>query len=722
MIQLDLYLDEITNFLRTVTIKNSYFAESIKLRTIASRGIESLTDEANPYYLNISGEYTPEDTPIYLFSVDTGTTVLFNKDFVTNHPKTISLYKLPNTRYYDLCSQYPSQTDLIKSIVYPIDASIDPIAAENYTLLGYNDTVLDINERESLLEVLRTTLAIFRHRWDVKEYITEEYYPIVTWSMMWYVVYTKLLTQRMKNLRTTKVHSYHIWEYLSSKGLNDYRSILSNEQQLFLYQNINYLLKNKGKTSNLKILSEELLDPYGVILNAKSVILSTEDSIINCTTTPLIVSEDLYSSTTPTQNFKDGYESVETIVTRMHNDGLELDSESTTIASTTNTLQKANKTYIPTKLVELKKIPLNNRYVNLYYQLLLQSLVYGYTEGRVQYYVSINLPLSATYKTFNLGEAIALLNYCICKENNIDIDDIPTKISLDTVYKTSIGTPPSTFTHGVSTYNLNSYIDVDTMLEAIPQWPASLYSGSKFIDHMDLQFYVMKSNLMELYLSGDVLFHRAMKTFYNTILEHKYLDIDLIPGYTSYQSWFDANSDLKTAIELHDIAADPISAYNAFGTKLLENTIPVEKSNNINLTGLNETQYEKMKALFMQLCSYNIAFLDTDRNTVSTLTSTPITKDKSSRSSGTTDNYDFRDTYYSSSGISSTTKDMSDYLIDEINRKGSITTYDDKQDLAYELRATRKTSNCTYQHRSIQTVRTYISDINTNDIVISSKY
>ena len=78
------------------------------------------------------------------------------------------------------------------------------------------------------------------NRWYIKDYDYEDTYPLAFMGIIYALLPQVLLTQRLLNLRTDNVHSLHIWEYLASKGLGEYESILSNKQSRFLYKNINY--------------------------------------------------------------------------------------------------------------------------------------------------------------------------------------------------------------------------------------------------------------------------------------------------------------------------------------------------------------------------------------------------------------------------------------------------------------------------------------------------
>lgn len=301
MVQLELYIREPINFLRTLTLKNSHFADLIWKNDVQPEYQDRLPTELNPYYRHAHGEYiladdTTEidgvqipnqriyrrlDEMIYIQSLDTQQQVPFTKETLAKHPKTASLYRIPNSYYTKLCESYPQYSDLIKSIVYPIQEEVwcprhqrmeTFETADNFTIFGYDEDMFQENERTSIYTAIKTTLEMVRVRWDVKEFDYEDMFPIVHQGILWHLLYLAIFGQRILNIRTSKVHEFHIWSYLNSKGVGDYRDVLTLNQALFLYRNINYLLKNKGTQKNFSILIGSLLKPMNVALYSKSIV------------------------------------------------------------------------------------------------------------------------------------------------------------------------------------------------------------------------------------------------------------------------------------------------------------------------------------------------------------------------------------------------------------------------------------------------------------------
>lgn len=342
---------EVVNFLRTVTIKNGYFADQLLQVLVRPQYRGGLPIEHNPYYMHLTGQYilrdevnatltdpqtgvkytqtygttfyiTNEDgvqvkvknkqvytddafdEMMYVTSLDTQEEIPFTRENLhgdaanaasTVHKKTLEAYKVPG-RYFDmLCKKYPKQVDLIKSIVYlvdPIKLSSEEIAAygsdlptanelrmraaieaEHLTLLQYDDQILEDRECYDILDTVRATLNILRLRWDVKEYTFEENYANVHWAMMWSLLPLAIVAQRYSNIRSPSVHSSHVWDYLTSKGLDSYRGYLTPAQEFFLYKNFQFLKDNSGQHRVLNILIDNLLTEYNLHIESKTVVM-----------------------------------------------------------------------------------------------------------------------------------------------------------------------------------------------------------------------------------------------------------------------------------------------------------------------------------------------------------------------------------------------------------------------------------------------------------------
>lgn len=345
---------EIVNFLRTVTIKNSYFADQIAQSCVNPEYVNNLPPEANPYYLHLTGQYVLRepvtrlvtdpntgvklsqtykstqtitnskgqsitvpnrklysygfDEMMYVTSLDTKEEIPFTRENLHGcggntaiHKKTLEAYKVGSNYFNLLCETYPKQVDLIKSIVYLIppkelssteeaayfgavpDADAlrmkNAIDAKNFWLLQYDDSFLENREKSSILDCVRSVLEMFRTRWCVNEYVFEENYANVLWSVLWSILPLAIVGQRYANIKGPNVHSSHVWDYLTSHGLDSYRGYLTSAQEAFLYKNIKYLRQHGGEHRILNILVDNLLSEYNLHIEQKSVVYDTSKAL-----------------------------------------------------------------------------------------------------------------------------------------------------------------------------------------------------------------------------------------------------------------------------------------------------------------------------------------------------------------------------------------------------------------------------------------------------------
>lgn len=355
---------EIYNFLKTATIKNSYFADQSKSRHIKSSIASVVPDNRIPYYRHIAGEYILKepitasvhnpttgsvvkqtydnttkvldsqgtqsidmrntlvyndvdgvfDEMMYVTSLDTQEEIPFTLENLhaeyaleegATHTKTLAAYKLPSRYYELLCERYPNQIDLIKAIVYPVRKARDVTASElyahsinstpipsltirriealieepNFAIVEYDDSILEKDERRSLITAMEDLVRVVRTRWNVPEYTFEENYATVLWTMLWCVLPVALIAQRYANIKTPFAHTSHIWDYLISKGLESYKSYLNEDQTKFLYKNINYILNSRGQQRITNLLIDELLSDAGLNIKCNTVVLDTTKTL-----------------------------------------------------------------------------------------------------------------------------------------------------------------------------------------------------------------------------------------------------------------------------------------------------------------------------------------------------------------------------------------------------------------------------------------------------------
>lgn len=731
MVLLEQYLKEPIYFLRTVTLKNKYFADQM-LATDVNEAYQNILDQADtPYYKHLNGEYilkdgytsineipvsnkmiyTKFDTMMYIMSLDTQKEIAFTKANLKKHPKTASWYRMPNSYFFKLCDRYPTQTDLIKSIIYPVEDIDAAIQAENFTILNYDKSLLQDNEYVSIINAIQSTLDVIRSRWDVKEYVYEDMYAVVQQSLIWYVLYYTIIAQRVKNIRTASVHEWHIWEYLKSKGIADYRDVLSFKQALFLYKNIDYLLKHKGTNRNFSILIGALMSELNVSLYTKSLIQSTstpvttdetvktlahqilneitsmvspEETISGTTATPAITSttvdaDDEFAETSVLNpvfgNVSKPAVKVLSTVTgdeylikqaasfvrstskeanstsgNITTDILSISNKSTsknnitealtgTIEQLSYTFKKeqessleytdedlyelsTNKqekqfpvtphTLLVTKAHEINKNVKSVLFEQIYAKFMTDSYLYRAALGDLNGMV-ITIPLTDTITvSVTVKAAIALAMYFAAKEYGITLTFPPSAVDLYWGYKSEFPELPKTFKYQNKTKLVSSYLtDYGfTDMRAYPSDPGFV-NVTDLAQCMDDQAMNFIHNYMEVHEDASSIHFEILAKVYEQRTIHGRYYINLLDGEgMTYDEYFDEHEDIKYLIESYENATDKKALYSEVYTSVVKELFPVDNKYLVSDSINDSYVFNKIKQLFISLCSYNVTFFD----------------------------------------------------------------------------------------------------------------
>lgn len=614
----DSYMNEIFYFLRTVTIKFEPFAYHMGKTYMEQYAIDDPNGEWNPYYLNLSGQYAPDDEKMSVFSLETGEQIEFNNKLYVDSPKTYTIYRIPNKEYFTLEERYPANRGLIRCMVYPNGDLESVIAAPNLSLLGYDASLLEFNERESMLTCLRDFLKMVSVRWWKPEFSYEDLYPSAFWWIMWQYLPVLLLTQRFKNIKTSKVHSFHIWEYLKSKGLGDYRDILTNNQSLWLYRNIDYIQKNKGKNSNLILLADNLLGEVFVSLLYKDM---HQESVTRwaetCVTRPEFVSYSVVGDE------EEKVESFSNINSRLTELGLETEQNPEYVESEDIRLATHNNNRLPTKFLELKKDSVNSRNVQLMINFFLSTLFYRISIGHCAYNCELKDAYSSTMVELNVNDVVLLWAYSMWKSVGEEPGFIPTKYCIDGAFKTEqpqieeISIEDSYIYLCGAKYHKNEVMDRNLVITSMNWEPRPFTSISSFMEALMSQYKTLLLYQKNLENSSYWPYQIAMKEFLveNTI--RGVIEVRLT-DYTSFQEWINSNLQIHSLLSNYGQEEDQMELYKKLAENCFDALFPIPSGNNDWFVGTTKTMdnlYSSIRKLFTQLISYNVTFLETDRDT-----------------------------------------------------------------------------------------------------------
>ena len=140
------YRNQVYNFLNTVSIKFTPISDQFNLMLTQQNQAVSDDPTTWKYYMHLQGLYHPTDTIMTVTSLDTQQQIEFTIDTLKVHTRTKAAY-VPGTAFFtDLCSRYPNQVDLIKSILYPISDVEAAIDAEDFTILACGTGFLEDSE------------------------------------------------------------------------------------------------------------------------------------------------------------------------------------------------------------------------------------------------------------------------------------------------------------------------------------------------------------------------------------------------------------------------------------------------------------------------------------------------------------------------------------------------------------------------------------------------
>lgn len=609
------YRQEIFNFLRTVNIKFTPLSYILGKEYINKYGIGDIEkDPRNPYFQYLCGMYDHSTYPITIYSIEDKQEVLLTREFLETHPRSKAVYRVPNIEYSTLLAKYPQHIGIIHCIVYPAQDIDTVITAENLSLLAYDSSLLHPREVESLLICLTDFLNYVRKRWWVPEFSYENLYPIAFWMLLWESLPNVLLAQRIENIRTNSVHPFHIWEYLISNGLGDYSDIVTINQALWLYRNLPWILKNKGKEIALYELAENILKDHHVDLCGIELIQSLTDSTDLCRTTPYFRSIYLPSGK------EDTVYTTDIMLDRIASAGYIPYYNADKKEDIKYNLAVTKDNLLNTKYIEIRRRAISTRYEDILIEFLYSTLIYRYAIGDMEYSIHFQDPVFKLWYKLSIRELLALLYYAIYTYIGDEPVYLPKYGICDLAYKrsrVSYNTIPEVFYLTGSPYITRAYVDIETTLDAIYIHDDIFVSHTEYLEFVRKQFINYYYELIRID-DGDALYREAMNTVYKEVLVDPNTFIELPkfhPHCTTYVEYMNTNATLSEIITNYkNSIVDIRESLNKLADSIIDILIPIDTYRDI--VGINKYDkriYDGLKNLFIQLCSYNITFLETEK-------------------------------------------------------------------------------------------------------------
>ena len=608
---------QIYNFLKSVTIKFSPLAQYINNTLIRNNYPVNMQDPTTwKYYINMTGNYHPSDTVMYVVSLDTREEMVFSTENLEINPRTKQAY-IPGGEYYQrLCDIYPSQVDLIKSILFPVLDIEEAIMAPDFTLLAYGDGYLEEWEQPLIIMELQKFLLIYVERWYFDFLDDEPYFYLTAWGSLWYYLAMVIMSARMEFIRTPYVHSWHIWNKLKANGIQDYSDILDRKKSMLLYQNIDYLKANAGKQSNLIILANNILADFGIGLYGRRVLQETETRAETYQLTPQLEAVKI-----PTDYAALAIDippsTVSTIQSQILSLGLTPSDDAEEVLRVEDILGTTVLNNFTTKFLEIRPISKNTPYAMSLSNFFLETLMVCIDEGYYRNPIVLIEPLTKTRLFLKPAELMALFNYAIYKSLNITDDTIPVQFDVHQSFSTTIDTPVKSFYQGDQEYVIKSFIDVNSYFNGIV-YNQNISDPKAFSEMASNLWLKYAEHLLED--QGTIINKKRVILSYLSSLCHKRrrLSLNLVPGFTHYSDWLGSEGiNIETSILVqYNSQPDLQIAWQNLALSIMTVLVPttdiIKAFTDVTLS-LDE--YNRLTQLFIELCSYRVLFLQVSPET-----------------------------------------------------------------------------------------------------------
>lgn len=290
-VEFNAYIQKTIAFARTIVIKCEDLALLDNRLMEQYYGINSGTDKSKwRYYLHLNGEYHSTDEIMKVQSLDNSDVIDFTKANLDIHPATKRAYRLGSYYYTRLTEKYPAQSNLINGIINPIPPS-ESIPANNYQILRYNKDYVLWNEYQ-LIPALQEHIDTMVMTSFKTEYLyTDNLMLTILLGNLYASLVSAILMIREEAEGTRYVHEFHIWSKLTSHGISPiYKSVLDNKQTMWLYRNIDWVLRKQGRIQTFDSLVDIILTHRNIPLARHEALQTTTDQLEKLVPTPAFIS------------------------------------------------------------------------------------------------------------------------------------------------------------------------------------------------------------------------------------------------------------------------------------------------------------------------------------------------------------------------------------------------------------------------------------------------
>ncbi len=265
------YIKNTIDLVKSISLVNSKEARMYSDYLYDKYGfLEDKTDQGTwRYYLHLSGLLHQVDAQVSCKSVDNGQDIFLSIHVLKTHRKT-KLELLKFGSYYDsVIAAYPEQELYVKACL-TLDVALDPYSLldlPDFKIVSYNKSLVESNELD-LIHELDIRIANYKVHKLIPYYaLSDSLFIASQYHILYNFLVTALLSIRLANSRSYKVHSYHLKNYLASNyNLDQQFRSLTVKQALFLHRNLKYLSNTTGIHNSFNLLIEKLFTDRNISL------------------------------------------------------------------------------------------------------------------------------------------------------------------------------------------------------------------------------------------------------------------------------------------------------------------------------------------------------------------------------------------------------------------------------------------------------------------------
>lgn len=424
-----IYTDSIVRMAETIVIKSEETASAINSHVrLYSGSVDEYEPYSWKYYMHLSGEYHFSDKPMEVVSLDTLQMIAFTKENLVRHRATARGYQY-GTRYFnELLAKYPDQRMLLIGILYPV-SRMSAIDAPDGAILRILPGLLEENEY-TFVQDLQRWIDGFKLRWFNRQFgVTDNLYQTASLGVMYAMLYGAISMIRKSNCKTNQAHSYHVRQYLLSRGLQD-RDIdqLTLTQSLWLYRNIDYIVRHAGIATTFDTLIEH-------ILTEREIPLADYTMRHDVSAMP----ENLY----PELTFRRKPLNLGFSVNSLDNISLQqiLDKEDEQARDNAalkedfypvirSEMENSRSNVLLTKVLESTMVDYTGSEFYKIEDILLNHWLYLSTNNMYASVVLVLQPVTGERVPMKMADAYAVMHYFFCKAMGIELDIVPTLSAL----------------------------------------------------------------------------------------------------------------------------------------------------------------------------------------------------------------------------------------------------------------------------------------------------